>query len=97
MTPARRASVTGVAFVIAYVAWAAWFAHPLFTSHAPGAFDGLYVMVPGFPWTFLMAWLQVPTNTGMIAVSWILNGALFYWWGTVWAEWFKRYLSAGRS
>lgn len=90
MTPARRASVTGVAFVIVYLAWAAWFAHPLFASHAPGAFDGLYVMVPGFPWTFLMAWLHVPSNIGIIALSWVLNGALFYWWGTVWAEWFKR-------
>jgi hypothetical protein len=38
-----------------------------------------------------MVRVPVPTNIGIIAVSWALNGR-FYWWGTVWAQWFKRYI-----
>jgi len=86
----RILCVLGAVFVGLYLGATAWFTHPVLQSTRPGTFDGLVLAVPGFPWSFLLAWLDVPMSRGILGVTWLANACLFYWWGTVWTRWLSK-------
>src|SRR4051812_10994486 len=86
-------SAGGAVTCAAYLMWTVWYARPYFQEPSGRTFKSLYLVIPGLPWSFILARLDVPGAGGLIlmTVSYLVNASLFYWWGTKWTEWFKEH------
>src|SRR5437867_10199372 len=85
----RLSFLLGAAFVLVYLGWALWFASPLLfrDRERPGAFDGIFVAVPGFPWSFVLGAIGVPLGAEVVGATWVANAGLAFWYGTICARW----------